>query len=256
MTRPGPARPGSLTRVSDTAAPRPRSKTIRDIVVSVLILLVALLVVDRVAVAIVANRLTSAVTSDAGGENVSVAIGGFPFLTQLIGGNLDDVSLSADQMALDGLTLEQVSGTGLDVALNGRSLGTLSATGLVPTATLQTVLDRSTDDSWLLGDFTVQTSDGELTLAVQAVGVLDLGIGVTPVPHGRSLSFELRQITVAGGTMTLQDLPFGIGDLITDSLAALELDLDMLPAGVTVTDIGVVDSGARITLSGTDVTLE
>lgn len=253
----GTARVRSLARVTATdTTPRRASRTVRDVVISLLILVVALVVADRIAVVIAENRLRTAVEEGAGGENVEVGVNGYPFLTQLLGGTLDDVDLSAGRISLNGLVLEGVTGAGRDVATDGTSIGSLTATGLVPTATLQTILDRETEDGWLLGDFTVETTDGALTLNTTALTLLELGIGVTPVTNGDSLSFELREVTVAGATMTLSDIPFGVGDLITESLAGLELDLDMLPDGVTVNAVTIVADGAIVTLSGTDVSLQ
>lgn len=242
--------------MTTTTRPRPRRRLWVAIGIIVAIVLAAL-ALDRIAAAYTTSRITEAIESDLGAQEVDVTIAGFPFLLQAVTGSLDDVAITADRLEHDGLTVVDLVGAGSGVSLQGESIETFAATATVPIETMQTLIDDALTDvpGWALGDVAVTVREGNLELSATAIEVLDVAVDVQPIPRGRSLSFDLVNVRLAGATVTLADIPFGMGDALAEQIADLEVELTMLPVGVEVTELAVVPGGASLTLEGHDVQL-
>jgi hypothetical protein len=91
----------------------------RRFLIAVLIFLVAIVVVaDRVGAIVGAHVLASKVKTDEHLANrPNASIGGFPFLTQAVGGNYKDVTVTANNVVVNGLTI-----TTLTAQLHGMHL--------------------------------------------------------------------------------------------------------------------------------------
>jgi hypothetical protein len=226
--------------------------------VAVLVLLVvlvgALVVVDRVGVGIAEGQVAEQVAARGGlAAEPDVDITGFPFLTQALSGEYDDVRihLTAEQLG-------QPAGTRADIALRGVH---------VP---LSDVLSGSVQQ------IPVDAVDGTATLswpllALQLGGDTTLsrdGDGIRLTKTVEVLGFEFA--LTASGTVSLQD-----GDVVIDvddaSAGAVDVPdfaleqaaelLDFrypvpaLPFGLQVTSLTPADDGAVIAVEARDTVL-
>lgn len=210
------------------------------------VVLAALVVVDRV----VAQRVRETV-GDAFTANVDdpvgeprVDVGGFPLLTQLAGGELDDVHLALDGATLGGLAMTDLTVDAQGVAISGsRVMDTVDVRATVPSASVQDAVAQRTEL-----DVQVGVQGDELQLSGTALG-LPLVASLTPrVADGRLL-VDVEGLTVGGVRLDPAALPADVSGRLTD----LEVPVEGLPEGLVLTDVVVQPDGLRITASGTDV---
>jgi hypothetical protein len=221
----------------------------------VLLLLVGLAVVaDRVSVGIAEDRV-GRVIAERGqlAGQPEVDIGGFPFLTQAVGGTYEDV-----RIALTAADLAQPEGTRADVSLRGVH---------VP---LSDVLSGSVQE------VPVDRIDGTATLSYALLSE-QLGAGTTLSREGDGLRVE-RTVELAGltlpltavGTLTLDgndlvvdvseasgagvDLPGVLVDQASD-LLDLRYPVPELPFGLELTGVTPGEDGVDVAVAATDTVL-
>lgn len=170
-----------------------------------------------------------------------VTIGGVPFLTQLLGGELDDVHVAAPVAVLEGLALQDV-----DVRLAGVStdepttVREMTMTGLARTEDLSAVLDIGTD----------LRVEGEHLVASFEVLRATVDVVLSPTAAGRSIEVDVVELRALGGSVDPGDVP-GLGDRFD----GLTIPVEQLPEGLELTRLTVVPEGVRIDAAGADVTL-
>lgn len=216
------------------------------VIVTLVVLAALALVADRAVLArtetVAAERVreTFAVQGD-----LDIELHGFPFLTQLAQGRLEQVTGSADEVTFGTLTLTEV-----DVAATGVTTGspvTTATAGLeatVPTATLQQVAREQTGL-----ELTVAVDAGAIVVSGDALGLTLAGSAVPRVEDGRLL-VDLDTVSIGGLDVAIESLPAALRDRLSD----LEVPVDELPAGLVLGSATVVADGVRISATGTDVT--
>jgi hypothetical protein len=186
--------------------------TVRRLVVVLLLLVAVAAVLDRVAVAAAERTVADRIRQDQGlGGRPDVTIHGFPFLTQLVSGDYDDVDL----------TVRNLGGTGVIRVerLTAHLTGTHVAFGDVVRRDVDRVpIDRAVADvvvgigdvnSFLSrDDVRITAAEGrKVHVAATVAGVeIDADVPVT-VDSGDLL------LSLPGGTqirLPLPDLPFGV----------------------------------------------
>jgi hypothetical protein len=228
------------------------------VLIALVLVVIALVVVDRVAARVVADRVAARIrTSQNLPATPSVSIHGFPFLTQVIGGRYDSMSVTARDVQREDLRLSKVHVTlhGLRLPLGDVTNGTVREIPVRQgTAAVSVTYDDlnaylaprrlhvAPDHGSLLVTGTAQlplvgqvslsaplriaTSGDGLTLVPEVVHSL---AGALPAP-ARSLAVELLTVRVS-----LRDLPFGVrldsAHVASDGLAVAASARDiMLPA--------------------------
>jgi LmeA-like phospholipid-binding len=201
-----------------------------------LVVLLALLVADRIAVAVVQGEVAERVAAEAGlGDEPDVEITGFPFLTQVVAGRYDDV-----RIRLDAADLDQPAGTRADIHLRGVDLPLSDAlsssveqipveridgVALLPYDLLAeeigpgTSLERAGDQVTITRSVDVLGQQAELTAAGQVT--LD----------GNQLVIDVENASAAG-----VDVPEAVVRAGSD-LLALRYDLPQLPFGLELTGV-------------------
>ena len=177
-----------------------------------------------------------------------VDIKGFPFLTQLARGTLDEVTATDPGATLEGIPVTDVTldATGVNVRpLNGQQPSAAHATiaATIPTASLEKVVK---DKSGLTVQLAVEGS------TVKASGtVLGLPLVLTLVPRVENgkLLVDAQGLTLSGREITTQSLP----SALRSRLNGIEVPVQGLPAGLSLTRADVVPTGLRITADGTNV---
>jgi hypothetical protein len=227
---------------------------VRALLVVLLLLAGLALAADRGAEAFAEDRVAQLVAERGGlAGRPEVEIGGFPFLTQAVGGRYDDV-----RIGLTGADLGQPEGTRADVSLRGVQVA------------LSDVLSGSVQQ------VPVERVDGTATLAY-ALLAAELGPGTTVTRAGDGLRVQ-RTVEVAGvsvpltatGTVSLDgdtlvvdvedasgvgvDVPAVLVDRVGDALD-LSYRIPQLPFGLQVTGVAPADDGVRVQVEATDTVL-
>jgi hypothetical protein len=233
--------------VTRSRSPRRRVGCLVGASLAVVLLVGGTLLADRAGHSIAEDVAADAVRSQLSAADLDVAIEGFPFLTQLARGTLDDVHLQASSATLQGLDVTDLDVTATGVAIREpRGAEHVLATATLPTAALQTLLRERT--GWDLA----LTVEGENLVAGGAIAGVPVAVALAVAPAGADgLTATVVSASLAGLTVDAGMLP--------DSLAARlsEVDVtDQLPAGASVTGATVQADGLHLTVELADVTLD
>lgn len=211
------------------------------------LLVVAALVADRV----VRQRTEDALAADLQAQipgltsEPDVTISGFPFLTQVMAGELDDVHLTAPDVTLEGLALEDV-----DVRLRGVSTD-------LPTRAREATMTASVDLAAVQplvqeqADVELEIVEGSLVASGRVLG-LPLSLGLEPQAAGRAIAVEVVTLSISGFQVDVGDLPAGLGD----DLRSIAVPVESLPEGLELTDVTVTDAGFDLRAAGADVVFD
>lgn len=233
--------------VTRTRSPRRRAGCLVGLSVAVVLLVGGMLLADRAGHSIAENVAADAARSRLDAADLDVAIEGFPFLTQLARGTLDDVRLQASSATLQGLAVTDLDVTATGVAVREpRGAEHVVATGTVPTAALQTLLRERT--GW---DLTLTVEDETLVAGGSVAGV-PVGVALAVAPAGADgLTATVTSASLAGLTVDAGVLPDALASRLT------EVDVtDQLPAGARVTGAVVQADGLHLTAELDDVALD
>ncbi|MFQ1001915.1 DUF2993 domain-containing protein [Modestobacter sp. SSW1-42] len=223
--------------------------------VFLLLLVVGLLVVvDRVGVGIAEDRVAEQVAQRGGlAGPPEVEIAGFPFLTQALGGEYDDVrlQLTAEQLG-------QPAGTAADVSLRGVHV---PLSDVVSGSVQQVPVDRVDGTATLSYALLAQQLGGDTTLSQE-------GDGIRVTRRVEVLGLEVP--LTATGTVRLEDgdVVVDVGEASAGSLdvpgavleeAAQLLDLrypvPALPFGLQLTSVVPAADGVDVRVEATDTVL-
>jgi hypothetical protein len=242
-------------------------RRLRTILIVLLVLAGLFVAADRVAVHFaqgeVADRLQARENL---AETPDVSIDGFPFLTQLASGSLDDVHIgiphySAAAAGTAGtIRVDDLKADMKDVAFSGdySSATAASATGTATIAYDQLLKAAKTAPAQIAPGVTariVGLSDG---------GNGKIKVSVEATVFGTKLAGPidvLSSVDVKGGRMQVQaDTLPKFGDVSIDesrirALTDFQQAVDRLPGGVKLDQVRAAKNGVEITVKGTDVQL-
>lgn len=232
--------------MTSTRSPRRRVGCVVGTVLALLVLVGGPLLADRVTRGLAEDVAADAVRQQTGATGTDVTVAGFPFLTQLISGTLDDVRLSADALTLRGLPLTDVDATATGVTVREpRGAEQVRVTATATTAALESLLRDRT--GW---DLALRV-EGESLVAEGQVAGLPAAVTLTVAPAGTAgLTVDVQSASLAGLTVDADVLPDGLAARLTQFGVA-----DELPPGATVTGATVQPGGLRLTVELADVTL-
>lgn len=217
------------------------------LVLTVLVLLAAALVADRVMLARAEARVVDQLDAylDVSGRP-EVTIAGFPFLTQLLAGELGRVDATAPAAGSEGVELRDVEAQALRVTLEEPArVGELEVRGTLDEAALQRLVD---DQSEL--DLTLVARADGLEAATEVLG-LEVALTVDPVVVGESLRLQVRTVTLGGVEVGAAEL----APLLGEDQLTVDLAVPDLPLGLRLASVAPQDGGVRLTLTGSDVVL-
>lgn len=227
-----------------TDATRPRRRTGRTIaIVAVIVVVVAGLLVAAEAIArsAVASTVRSLVVQKVGlpaDQPVDVEVPGI-VLPQLISGRLDEVGVSADDVAIGSLTGDvRVRLQGVPVAGGAAASGGSASVRLDP-AQLRALLSQIPD----FPSDTVGTAAPDVTLSTRfsVFGVpIPVGISLTPGAAGGDLTFTPSSFELGGNRVDAETLRGQLGGVADGALRTWNLCIaDRLPAGLTLDSVTV-----------------
>ncbi|PJJ61606.1 LmeA family phospholipid-binding protein [Compostimonas suwonensis] len=241
-----------------TEAPeRPRSRG-RVAGIVILVSLVVILVggyfiADAVVRGVAQNEAASQIESrlpEGVAADVSVQLGGVSVIAQLLTGHLDEVTVSAPDLTIDGV-LADVSVVGRNVPTDlEKPVGEVTGTITVDAANLNRLVQVPDATS------AVQLGDQSLSYdtTVNFLG-LDLGIRVeaTPTAAGDEILLAPQNVSLTAGSADI-DLSRLVSTVVgSDPIPVCVAQY--LPPGVGVTGIDIAPEQATLTLEASDVVL-
>ncbi|WP_194818377.1 DUF2993 domain-containing protein [Nocardia sp. XZ_19_385] len=224
----------------------------RGLLITIVLLAVALVAGDRVAVAMAQNEIGRKIAAEYQlPRQPGVAIKGFPFLTQALDGRYHDVDIQVGDWSQEKISVRNLDVTLTDVSaqlndlLGGRTsnivAATATATALVPYDTVRDfapsgteTISNSPEGLRVTGTFSVEGIPVPATLVV-TVAPAEGGFEVTPVSV---------QAAAGGPTIPLA--------LLRRSLA-FTVPLEQLPLGARLTAITPGNDGLHVTAVAHDV---
>jgi hypothetical protein len=212
------------------------------------VLVAGAFVADRVAESSAEKQVVAAIE-----ENLDVVgtptveLGGFPFLTQVLAGSIENVTGQVDGVNLDGINATDVTFDGQDVSTSEPyTVGTATISATLPTASIQQIVADRSDL-----EITVSVDEDVLTVGGKVLGGMTISAKLVPRVEDGSLLVSVDDVYFGWLAVSVEDLPKWIGNRLTD----IEIPVEGLPEGLVLTDAIVVEDGVRITADGTDVVL-
>jgi hypothetical protein len=227
---------------------------VKALLIALVVLLGLVVAADRIAVGIAEDRVGEELAAKGGLQgSPSVDIDGFPFLTQAVAGDYEDVRIS-----LTAADLGQPEGTSADVALHGvhvplssvlsGSLSEVPVDRVDGTATLSYALLSAQ----LGGDTTLRREgDGlRITKTVELAGfTLPLTAAGTVALDGDALLVDVEEASGAG-----VDIPGFLVGQVSD-LLDIRYTIPALPFGLQLTSVRPADDGVVVTVEAEDTVL-
>lgn len=222
-----------------------RSTFIVAAVVVVLTLVVGIIAVDRV-VDFTTEQRIAADLEPYGDADVNVE--GFPVLTQMAGGSLNTVHVTADRARYADVDFIDVDAKLFDVPVDtSRPIDTVEASAVIPLSTIDSL---ASEHASLPSGMSFTTIDGGLFLKGSLLGQ-ELLIGIEPKAESRRVVVNATTIRLGSAKVDIDSIP----SFLTSSISDIAIDLDFLPAGLELTNIDATDTGLAISLHGTGVSL-
>jgi hypothetical protein len=231
-----------------------RRKTAIRLLIGIVIVLGLLVGIDRIAAAVASNQAEKYLAQQAVfTQPPSVRIGGFPFLTQAIGGRYDDIEVRSAGVELDGIPATNLKATlhGVRLPISaafGRPLKTLtvdSASGSV-TFSYPEVATLSQ-----IPGLVITASGGQLAvsakLAIPGLGISATVSGTGTARYdGSALRLNVTALTVAGVSVPAAVIPE------LESALAVPITIPALPYGLQIDAITPTTAGIVVTGSATN----
>ena len=208
----------------------------RKLLIALGVLVVLLIAIDRIGVVVAENQISDRIATVYGlSEKPGVSITGFPFLTQVISGNYQQVDVTANQIQADGATLHDLNVhlTGVHATIS-QLLGSGASTVTADRAAGSALVDFATVNQRLPHGFRVTSGGQNLTVS----GTVNLSVsadGITVTP---------QNVTIPGGI----SLP--VADL---SQLRFVVPLSNLPLHLHLTSVRVTPGGLRISAAARNV---
>jgi len=221
---------------------------VAGVVIGAVVVVAGLFVADRVVASTVEKRSVQAIEQNLDGVvgTPTVDIGGFPFLTQVLAGSLDEVTGQVDGVTLEGIKATDVTIDATNVTTSTPyTAGTATISATLPTASINTIV---ADQTQL--EIAVSVDGNALRATGKVLGVT-LSANLVPRVQDGLLLVDVQNIAVGGLSVSVDSLPASIGNRLND----IEVPVGGLPEGLVLQQATVVDDGVRITASGTDVVI-
>jgi LmeA-like phospholipid-binding len=217
--------------------------------ITLIVIVVLLVVSDRVANAYAENQMASQFQSSLGlSGKPHVTIQGFPFWTQLIARDFNNVDVTASNETINSAS---AGGGALEIESLNATLHGLHFKGFNSTS--------ATVDQFNASALVTLTALGN-------VGGIPQGITLTPdggnqvkatISLGPLSGSAVAQVTQTGpAQITVKVIDFGgIPASVLGNLADFTINIPKLPPGVAIQSVSVTQQGVMVTITGHDTTL-
>lgn len=243
MSTPPPVPP---TLYWDDAPPPRRKRRLWPWIVSLVVVIVliggAAFAGEWLARDLVERGVRSALASELGvpAEQADVQIEGL-VIPQLISGRFDEVRIAAEDVSLQGFAGDvDVTARGVPLTADG-PLDSAQATVSLDEEQLRTLL--ASVEGFPEESLGLSGSEATITVELNVFGVaIPIGVGLTPSAATGALALTPATLTLADTTVDAQALRDQFGALADAALQTWQVCIaSSLPAGLTLTDVAVVD---------------
>ena len=230
--------------------PRTKRRWVIALVVSVVVILALAVAGEFLARAIVPGIIIDKVRSAAKlspETPVDVTIDGL-LLPQLVGGSLNDLTLTADDVTIRSLSAQRVEVEAKDVAFSGEMAGATAHA----TLTQEQVRALIPKTQIPIENLTLGEGTATAETSVQVFGVnIAITLTVVPAVVDGDLTFTPEKATIGGVEVKAEDLTSRFGDLAADIVKPWPVCLrSSIPSGVTLTEVtltqGTLIATARV----------
>lgn len=244
MTTPPPDVPPTL--YWDDAPPPRRKRRLWPWIVSLVVVIVlfggAAFAGEWLARDLVERGVRGALASELGvpAEQAEVQVEGL-VIPQLIAGRFDEVRIEAQDVSLQGFTGDvEVTARGVPLTADG-PLDSAEATVTLDQGQLSALL--ASVEGFPEESLALAGSDVTITVELNVFGVaIPIGVALTPSAAGGALVLTPASFTVADATADAQGLRDQFGGIADAVLQPWQVCIaSSLPAGLTLTDVAVVD---------------
>ena len=232
---------------------KPRSRTVMIAVISVLAVLAVLIAGDRVANAVAQNALATQLQSELSTPTKpEVSIGGFPFVTQVLGGSFSSVQVMADDATVqEGPT--SVAIAHLDATLTGITASDRYQNVVADRGEATALVDW-TGVSTLAGQQMSYVADDRMRIDFSVpIGRLSIDGFITGRPQ---LDVEAQTISVADPEVKVAsvEVPQAVVDAVS-RIVLQPIPIQDLPYDISVTGLTVQPDGVVLSGTGQDIPL-
>lgn len=238
-------------------------RALRILLVVVVVLGGLFVLADRLAVNFAEGEVADKLKSREGlAATPDVSIKGFPFLTQVVGGSLDDVEIGIDDYeAATGTSGRTIRIDGLQADMKG-----VEFSGDYSSATASSAAGTaSITYAELLKTAQAETTELPLGITAKVVGLSDGGNGKIKVAVKASVLpqpvYVLSTVTVVGDTVRVHadSIPsFGgvrAAEKEVRSITDFQQKIDDLPGGIKLDKVVAATNGVEISVKGSNVRL-
>ncbi len=245
----------------------------RILAILALVLIVALVILDRVGVVVAEATVAKQARAQLASENVTtsgnptVTIDGFPFLTQVVAGHYDKINIDVPQPTSKGVRLEslKVTATGVNaptgtvISGNGRvQADRVVGTAQIDWPSFEQMIDLSGVKQYGIDPSNLKISGTDGGAITMSAPITLLGQSFTAVASGTVtltddiLHVKISQIAATGGTLE----PV-VASALQSMVAQLTFDVRVpeLPYHLVLEKISTDAGGVNITASAANVTL-
>lgn len=178
--------------------------------------------------------------------DVDAAVGGRFVIPQLIGGALEDVTITAPEVIVDGIAIQDVVATAQDIPIRGDgAIASVQVTGTAPIESVIAAVERRVE---FPEGVELELRDGEVALVTSVLG-LPLEAYVTLTAQSRTIGFEVDRFVLGESEVTAEEIPIDLSSILGDAT----ITLDALPETIELTGLEVTDDGVQLELTGADV---
>jgi DUF2993 family protein len=234
-----------------TSAPRRPSRLGRRLLIALLVVVVLLVVADRIADAVAEHEAATLLQRSQNlAHRPDVSVTGFPFLTQLVSGDFDEIDVRADDLMV-GDGNRQLRVRRLDVAMHDVHVARdfRSATSKSSTATAKI---RYSDVAGTLGVTLAYAGDHRVrathTVTLAGVSVPASATAGVHLSDSGELTFVDPKVTVAG-----QSVPTEVSSYFS-GVFGTAIPLRGLPFGVQVRSLSAGPDGLTVRLTAQQLT--
>jgi hypothetical protein len=233
--------------------PRRRRRRWTMVIFTVIVLLIVLVIGDRVAKAVAENDIADQIKSGDSQINPSVNIPGFPFLTQIVAHDINQIDISASNVPAGPISITSVNavakGVHINGSFNGGKVDSITATVFVGFGSVSSAL--SSQGQGIVGLTLASAGPDKIKATVSFAGVASLSETGTVTMEGNQVNITFPQGGSSGGIAGAIGSALGAGD----SLPNLSFPIPKLPAGLKVASFNVTSQGIVVNAAAQNTSL-
>jgi len=235
--------------------PRRRRRPVIMSVLAVIVVLILLVIADRVAKAVAENDIANQIKSADSQINPSVNIPGFPFLTQIVAHDINQIDISASNIPAGPISITSVSavakGVHINGSFNGGKVDSVTATVFVGFGSVSSAL--SAQGQGIAGLTLSSAGPDKIKASVTFAGVAAISETGTVTMKGNQVTITFPPGGASGGGGIAGAISSALGS--GDSLPNLSFTIPKLPAGLQVASLNVTSQGIIVNAVAHNTTL-